>query len=83
MCNQTNKYAKSGQCPVCGENDIEYGTYDIEGYDVNVDCYCEVCGAKFTEYYQLDFMAQRYIEEGKIQYNGNPDDDLLADPNDK
>lgn len=50
-----NKNQK-GVCPKCGNPDIIYGSYDVDGDNVCYEYECEKCNDTGLEWYKLNFV---------------------------
>lgn len=53
-----------GECPRCGEHDLDYGAISFEDGDM---CYfpyeCRKCGLEGEEWYKLSFEGHNVIDE--------------------
>lgn len=53
---------KEGVCPECGEEDLDYSDFSVEGDGCYYLCKCDRCGWKGREWYDMKFM--NYTDEG-------------------
>lgn len=52
----TNKIKiEEGVCPICGSDNIEYGSLEVCDAGVYYSVRCEDCQASFQEHYNLEF----------------------------
>jgi len=49
------KSNEPGKCPMCGTENLEYGSIDIEDNLMGYPWQCKTCGAKGTEWYTTQF----------------------------
>lgn len=51
------KYKKieEGVCPVCGDDDLDYGAIEVEGNMIYYPWTCNACGTTGEEWYELHF----------------------------
>lgn len=54
---------KAGICPVCGSEELSYGSIDASYNNVSYPWTCENCGSKGKEYYSLTFEEHVVDEE--------------------
>lgn len=45
-----------GYCPVCGSEDLEWGSTEISGTDLGYEFTCNDCGSEGTEWYELTYI---------------------------
>lgn len=60
------KCNEKGKCPVCGIEDLNYGTLEVDDIGVIYPWNCNECGAVGEETYELDFTGHYSI----IKANG-------------
>ncbi len=58
------KEHKQGICPICGSENIAYGSSElgIDGNELYYPAECQDCGATFQEYYALEFIGHENVE---------------------
>jgi predicted Zn-ribbon and HTH transcriptional regulator len=47
---------ESGKCPYCDSEDIEYGTFELEGEEGYYDITCNECEQSSKEWYKMVFI---------------------------
>ena len=57
------KSNKVGECPVCGEQDLDYQELQPEDNMVCYPWHCDNCGAEGNEWYDLTFTGH-YVDKG-------------------
>ena len=59
-----NKEHKENVCPICGSNNIEYGSMELGvfGDELYYPAECKDCKATFEEYYKLTFDGHENIK---------------------
>lgn len=55
------KFATENVCPVCGSENIEYDSLEVDGNTVYYPCECQDCECQFDEIYELDFVGHGNI----------------------
>lgn len=58
-----NYNKEAGICPVCGSEELSYGSIDVAYNNVSYPWTCENCGSKGKEYYSLTFEEHVVDEE--------------------
>lgn len=58
---------RQGICPICGSENLTYGTIDVTDMGVFYPTFCEDCGADFEEHYDLSFVGHYKINSNKEQ----------------
>jgi predicted nucleic-acid-binding Zn-ribbon protein len=65
ICNLKNKSdysaneSQGGHCPKCGNDEIEYGSSEIEGDYVEYEWECKKCGSEGVEFGAISFDGYR------------------------
>lgn len=55
---------KAGICPVCGSEELRYGSINVEDSSVFYPWFCESCCSNGKEYYSLTF--EEHVVDKKI-----------------
>lgn len=62
------KSNRQGECPVCGEQDLDYGAIELEGEMAYFPWTCNQCKAQGEEWYSMDFAGHNVeTEEGQVE----------------
>lgn len=56
-------------CPCCNEEYFEYGAIQLEGDQCYFPRTCEKCGAKWEEWYNMDFIWHENVEKPILSDN--------------
>ena len=54
---------EEGQCPKCGNYNLDYGTVKVSDNAIYYPWTCEDCGATGKEWYDLEFSEQELDDE--------------------
>ena len=46
---------EGGVCPYCKDNDVEYGSFEIDGEEAYYEMVCNNCGKESKEWYILKY----------------------------
>lgn len=56
---------QEGICPVCGSDDLDYHSYEVEGTQLSYQWECNDCHSQGTEWYSLNFIEHEVTFNGK------------------
>ena len=56
------EYQKVKTCPMCGNQDIKYGTMEVESNSIYYHATCNKCKQEYKEYYALEFSANVTVQ---------------------
>jgi len=62
------KSNRQGECPVCGEQDLDYGAVEFEDDMEYFPWTCNQCGAQGEEWYSRDFAGHNVeTDDGSVE----------------
>ena len=61
------KKQEQGKCPVCGTDNLEYGSADFEDNVIMYPVTCLECSARFDECYSMNFIEHENIVEHEVE----------------
>lgn len=54
------------ECPFCHSTELDYASFDYEGWNVTQDVVCTKCGAYWVNHYELNFVMANNVERGDV-----------------
>lgn len=59
------KYQEPGKCPICGSENVDWETCINEGDQLYYPFSCGDCGINGEEWYSLNYIETKIVEEAK------------------